>query len=231
VVVRTRAGKLQLRLAQPDKLTKAAEQAFLTALAATANVRLSAAAAGASARAFYRRAKQDRVFGREMRLALKIGYDRLECALIERACRSEEHCGEDSVWRDHVGANPLPPMTVAQAVQLFMMHRRTCRLDWEHREKRHEVASNAEVRNALQGAIAHETRGRHYEETGEWRFEDEAPPAELPPLELVTGWSRADPGKAPHNPDIAGFGGWRIGDMNAQRSSTSLRGRKRKGGS
>jgi len=48
MVVRTRGGKLQIRLAHPDKLTKACEQAFLYALSATANVRLSAAAARAS---------------------------------------------------------------------------------------------------------------------------------------------------------------------------------------
>jgi hypothetical protein len=36
---------------------------------------------------------------------------------------------------------------------------------------------------------------------------------ELVPLELVTGWSRADPSKAAHNPGVALFGGWRIEQM------------------
>jgi hypothetical protein len=32
----------------------------------------------------------------------------------------------------------------------------------------------------------------------------------LPDLSQVTGWSGADPEKAPHNPDRALFGGWRL---------------------
>lgn len=46
------------------------------------------------------------------------------------------------------------------------------------------------------------------------------PLPELPPLELVTGWSKACSGpvegagtkKKPHNPDLALFGGWRLSD-------------------
>jgi hypothetical protein len=51
MVVWTKNGRLQLRLAHPGKLTLVAEQAFLRALAATCNVRLSAAAAEAGFRA------------------------------------------------------------------------------------------------------------------------------------------------------------------------------------
>ena len=67
VVVRTRTGRLQLRPAHPGKLTKTCEQAFLLALSATANVRLSAAAAGASARAFYRPRESEPAFAPRMR--------------------------------------------------------------------------------------------------------------------------------------------------------------------
>jgi hypothetical protein len=35
----------------------------------------------------------------------------------------------------------------------------------------------------------------------------------LPDLAQVTGWSRADPGKAPHDPRRALFGGWRMEEM------------------
>ena len=35
----------------------------------------------------------------------------------------------------------------------------------------------------------------------------------LPDLAQVTGWSRADPDKAPHDESRALFGGWRIEDM------------------
>ena len=35
----------------------------------------------------------------------------------------------------------------------------------------------------------------------------------LPDLAQVTGWSNADPTKAPHYAERALFGGWRIEDM------------------
>jgi hypothetical protein len=35
----------------------------------------------------------------------------------------------------------------------------------------------------------------------------------LPDLAQVTGWSKADPAKAPYHPERALFGGWRIEDM------------------
>jgi hypothetical protein len=110
VVVRTRNGKLQIRLAHPDKITKAAEQAFLVALSATANVRLSAAAAGASARAFYRRRRQDLAFDRETRTALRIGYDRLEAAAMERSLQAMLGADSGAAWLGRaIEGNPLPP--------------------------------------------------------------------------------------------------------------------------
>jgi transcriptional regulator of acetoin/glycerol metabolism len=81
-VTRTASGRLQLRRPQRGRLTRAAEQAFLAALSATANVRLAAAAAGFSHSAFYHRRKTHPGFAREMRLALQLGYDRLELALL-----------------------------------------------------------------------------------------------------------------------------------------------------
>ena len=68
---------------------------------------------------------------------------------------------------------------------------------------------------AEQRQIAEEravARAERYETSGDWRYAHEAPPPELPPLELVTGWARGK-GKPKHNPDLALFGGWRIQDM------------------
>ena len=48
MVIRLKSGRLQVRAAQPGKLTRACEQAFLLALSACANVRLAAAAVGAA---------------------------------------------------------------------------------------------------------------------------------------------------------------------------------------
>jgi hypothetical protein len=81
-IVRRAGGRLQLRLARAGRITADAEHAFLAALSATANVRLSAAAAGFAHSSFYRRRQRDPAFAREYRLALKMGYDRLECAVF-----------------------------------------------------------------------------------------------------------------------------------------------------
>lgn len=118
VIVALKNGKLQLRAAMPGKLTRAAEQAFLMALAATCNVRLSAAAAGAVEAAFYRRRRRDPGFAREWDEALKMGYERLEAALIEGFNPwSHEHDG----WRDNEPL-PIPAMTTYQAMALLYHH-------------------------------------------------------------------------------------------------------------
>lgn len=220
MVVRTKSGRLQLRPAHRGKLTKACEQAFLTALSATANVRLSAAAAGASARAFYRRRQKNPAFAREFRLALRMGYQRLEAAALEAAL-PESHA--DDAWRHHEPP-PIPRMTADQALQLLFLHEKSVRQSWEQphrRRRRNETEEQHRMRlflmwRAEQRQIAEEeavARAARYEETGSWRHADEEVPPELPPLHLVTGWSKADPKKKPHHPGIALFGGWRIGDM------------------
>ncbi|MDP8994378.1 MAG: hypothetical protein M3N07_05240, partial [Pseudomonadota bacterium] len=206
MVVRTRSGRLQLRPAHKGKLTKAAEQAFLAALCATANIRLSAAAAGASPAAFYRRRRQSRAFAREFRLALEMGYERLEAAALIAAL-PESHA--DDAWRS-AEPPPIPPMSFGQAFQLLCLHEKSVRQQWDrpHRRRRRGESEQAYVerlramwvyqkaREAEDEALR---RAGRYEETGSWRLEDEPPPPELPPLELVTGWSRAR--NVVHNPD------------------------------
>jgi hypothetical protein len=224
MVVRTRDGKLQIRLAHKGKLTHEAEQAFLYALSATANVRLSAAAAGASARAFYRRRRQDPAFAREMRLALKMGWERIHAALVT-ATLPESHAHDG--WRRGDFA-PIPPMSVDQAMQLLHLHEKSVQQRWEapHRRRRRgesdeiysaRLAAMWRCENDLEAESAALRRAARYEETGDWRLEDEPPPPELPPLELVTGWSKAS-GRPAHNPGLALFGGWRIGDMARKRA-------------
>ncbi len=123
-IVRRNDGKLQVRRAQPNKLTHEAEQAFLAALSATCNIRLSAAAVGAAEAAFFRRRRQNPAFAREMRMALSQGYDQLELALCEsRMPGAHEH--DD--WR-HNEPPAIPPMTVNQALQLLYLHQKEARL-------------------------------------------------------------------------------------------------------
>jgi hypothetical protein len=219
MVVRTRGGKLQIRLAHPDKLTKACEQAFLYALSATANVRLAAAAAGASEAAFYRRRRQNPAFAREMRLALKMGWERLEMAAME-AAMPESH--SDDQWRN-CDLAPMPRFTPTQAVQLLSLHDKSVNQGWEEPHRRRRRGESDEIYSLrlqamwrvecnLEAEALALRRAARFEATGGWRHEDEVPPPQLPPLELVTGWSKAM-GKPAHHEGVALFGGWRIGDM------------------
>ena len=219
MVVRTRNGKLQIRLAHPDKLTKACEQAFLHALSATANVRLAAAAAGASPGAFYRRRRLNPAFAREMRLALKMGWERLEMAALQ-ASLPESH-GDDR-WRQ-CDLAPMPQFTANQAVQLLSLHDKSVNQGWEqpHRRQRRGESDQIyserlqamwRVEKSLEAEAEAVRRAARYEATGDWRHEDEPPPPELVPLDRVTGWSRAS-GRPAHHEGVALFGGWRIGDM------------------
>ncbi len=228
MVVRSRTGKLQIRLAHPDKLTKACEQAFLYALSATANIRLAAAAAGASPAAFYRRRRQNPAFAREMRLALKTAWERIHAALLVSTL-PESH--DDDRWRRGEWP-PLPAMTVNQAMQLLFLHEKSVHQRWEAPHRRRRRGESDEVYCDRLQAMGRAERNRdsdeaalrraaRFEETGGWRLEDEPPPPVLPPLSQVTGWSRAS-GRAPHHEGVALFGGWRIADMEQA-------GRRRKG--
>ncbi len=200
-IVRARGGRLQLHRQRPDRLAREHEQAFLAALSATANVSLSAAAAGFSKNSFYKRRQASPAFAREMRLALQMGYDRLEMALLERFDPASH---ADDAWRRN-DPPPIASMTPAQALQLMYLHQKEARLLAEpaHIKRRRGESREAHsyrlsamyearlerAREAFRVAEA-ERRAR-----GEpWIFgpEDIAP---LPALDQVTGWSKADPTK------------------------------------
>jgi hypothetical protein len=192
LVVRTRSGKLQVRPAHAGKLTWAAEQLFLQALAATANVRLSAAAAGASQAAFYRRRRQNLAFAREMRRALELGYTRLECAaFVAAAADSHEH----DAWFDNEPA-PIPPMTPDQALQLLALHRNPVRHGWEAPHRRRRRGESDAVYLERLRAMWESERAREREAEAVRRAierDGSVAPPELPPLpalDQVTGWSR-----------------------------------------
>jgi len=232
VVVRLKDGRLQMRRAHTGKLTRECEQAFLAALSATANVTLSAAAAGASPRAFYRRKKQSPGFAREMRMALQQGYDALELALLESmAPAAHEH----DEWR-HNEPPAIPPMSASQALQLMYLHQKEARLraepDWLKRRRGEPRAVHLE--RLAQMAEERDRRAREAFEIAEAerRVRGERTPLQdaekrllgLPDLAQVVArshagglgstarWSRADPDKVAHG-DSALFGGWRIEDM------------------
>ena len=235
-LARSRSGKVQLRRARAGRMTKAAEQLFLAALSASANVRLAAAAAGFAHSSFYALARRSPAFAREMRLALEMGYERLEGALLAGFC-AESY--EDDSWR-HNDPPPIAPMTPDQALQLLHLHQKTVQQSWDlpHRRKRRGESwdvyserlramwaveqSRAAERESLRRAALNE--GRHRPHPA-----DRLPA--LPALDQVAGWSKADPSKPKHNPDLALFGGWRLDD--ARQSGTlpgkGTKGRKDKG--
>lgn len=221
-LIRQHSGRLQLRAPTARRLTRAAEQAFLAALSATANVRLSAKAAGFTHSAFYQHKRNHPGFAREWRLALQLGYDRLELALIESSAATST---ADSAWRDN-DPPPIPPMTANQALQLLYLHQKEARLIDEQQHLKRRPGEPREA-HAMRLILLHEERQRRAREAfdlaetarraqreaaraGPEAGSDAPPP--LPALDQVTGWSRADASKAPTDATRALFGGWRLGD-------------------
>ncbi|HEU0045313.1 hypothetical protein [Sphingomonas sp.] len=220
-VIRTANGRLQLRRTLPSSLTCEHEQRFLAALSASANVRLSAAAAGFSHSAFYLRAKASPAFAREWRMALQQGYEALEMALV--AGWSEDSHQHDA-WR-HNAPPPVPPMTVNQALQLLYLHqKKVLNLDEPPHSKRRRGESSEAYSYRL-GAMhrARQERDREAFRVAEaarlargegpyWSDGEQGDAPQLPDLAQVTGWSKADATKTPHDDARALFGGWRIGE-------------------
>ena len=220
VVVRRNDGRLQMRSAQPGKLTRECEQAFLTALSATANVRLSAAAAGASPAAFYRKRKRNPAFAREYQLALETGYEQVEMALLASAVPESF---EDDHWRHNAPA-PIPPLTVNQALQLLYLHQKAALGGVTPEPLRLRPGETSEARSVRLGllyAAGMEREREKYRVAQAMKLAGDSaeppphapPPPVLPDLAQVVGWSKADPAKVPHDAGRALFGGWRLKDM------------------
>jgi hypothetical protein len=214
---RTPSGRLQLRRAGPRRLTRVVEQAFLAALSASANIRLSAAATGFSHSAFYQHARASPAFAREMRLALQMGYERLEMALIE-SWSPASHADDD--WR-HNDPPPIPPMTANQALQLLYLHQKEARLLAEPAHIRRRRGESKEAHSFRLSAMyeARLQRDREAFELAEAERRGQGEPClgdaagmSLPDLAQVRGWSRAKGEEEPEQ-DRALFGGRRVGDL------------------
>jgi hypothetical protein len=213
----SRTGRWQVRRARAGQIDHAARQRFLAALSATANVRLSAAAAGFGACAFYNHRYRNPAFAREWQLALEMGYERLKMALLATA---QPDSFADDDWRRNAPPD-MPPMTVNQALQLLYLHQKEAlSLDEPPHTKRRRGESSevhsfrlgamyeAQMeREALKFRIAEAERLARGEPTHQrWA------PGELPDLSQVTGWSKAS-GKPPTDASRALFGGWRMEDI------------------
>ena len=109
----------QLRKCGNKSWTKAKEQRFLSALAATCNVSRACDEAGVGMTSVYRRKKQNAAFRSAWLSAMAIAYQQLELVLLERAFNGTEklvnvRAGAPTTMREY--SNQL-------GVQLLKMHR------------------------------------------------------------------------------------------------------------
>lgn len=215
----SKTGRFQLRVTRPGMIDHAGRQRFLAALSATANVALSAAAAGIAVRNLYYHRQHNPGFAREWLLALQMGYDRLEMALLESAKLGSF---ADDDWRRN-DPPAIPPMSANQALQLLYLHQKEARL-WHTpvpdrlRPGETQVARSVMLgmihqakveQDRLKFQIAEAERLARGEPTYiDWAAEG----VTLPDLSQITGWSRAK-GKPPTDPTRALFGGWRMTDI------------------
>lgn len=220
--VRLANGGLQLRASTTRRIDGNARQAFLAALSATANVRLSARAAGFAHSSFYRLRDHDPAFAREMRLALQMGYNRIQVALID-SFAPESH--RDDAWRSN-DPPPIPKMTVGQAMQVLFLHWKEARMWGERPDRKRRRGENTETysRRLARKWRAEKAWDREGYEVAQAIATGGNAPAHLEParptlpaLEQVTGWSKARADAQPHDPDLALFGGWRLDDWEGRR--------------
>ena len=216
-IVRTASGRLQLRRAPPRLLDRQAEQTFLAALSATANVRLSAAATGFSHSAFYLRRRESPAFAREMRLALETGYEQLEMALLAAA---DPASYRDDAWR-HNDPPPIPRLSAGEALHLLHLHQKEVRLQAEPEHIKRRRGESGEAHSVRLAAMyeAEQQRAREAFDVAEAERRAAGEPhlfgpktLPLPALDQVKGWSKADPEKRGQDRERPMFGGWRIGD-------------------
>lgn len=99
-----------------QRWSRQAETIFLDELAASANVRGAAAAAGFSTTALYQRRRRCAGFAAAWAAALDQGYARVEALLLETAAASLSGMAFD-------GERAMPAMTVAEAMNLLKLHR------------------------------------------------------------------------------------------------------------
>ncbi len=214
---RSKTGRWQMRRAQAGMIDHAGRQRFLAALSATANVRLAAAAAGFGAGALYNHRYRNPAFAREWQLALEMGYERLETALLESTL-VESFADDD--WR-HNEPPAIPPMTANQALQLLYLHQKVVTLGSHPLLGRLRPGETSQARSAQLGLIYEAKQEREalkYRIAEAERLARGEPtyhrwaPGELPDLSQVTGWSKAS-GKPPKDASRALFGGWRLRDI------------------
>lgn len=143
VVTRCRNGRAQLRRARPGQLTEAALDAFLAALAASANLSFAARSIGVTTHAIAYRRKLDTAFDHLVRQALETGVECLQAQLLDAGLRSMDN--------RLAGHHPEPPaigfMTAPDALALLARQSRyLSNPPFWSAEKRAEQTSDAAAR-------------------------------------------------------------------------------------
>ncbi len=106
--------------------TDEVEDRFFSELAATCNVKASAAAVSFTPSTVYAHRKQRPEFAERWQAALDHGYARLEMELLSAA--NDSVAGEP--WTDE---RPIPPLTVDQVLKVLKLHQATVRLGFPAR--------------------------------------------------------------------------------------------------
>jgi hypothetical protein len=115
-------GRSKVIATRGKRWSDRSEKVFLETLAATCNVRLSAAEAGFSTTAVYGRRARWPAFREAWDAAIEHGYARIEAQLVERATDSVVRVELDGDW-----APSGPPLSVAEMMNLLKIHRAQAR--------------------------------------------------------------------------------------------------------
>ncbi|HTU12597.1 MAG TPA: hypothetical protein VMG08_17030 [Allosphingosinicella sp.] len=145
----------QLIASRGKRWTDAAEELFLDRLAASCNVTLSAKACGFSREAIYARRRREPRFAQRWDEALRIGYPRLEAALVEAAVNTMEGRPPDP-------ASPIPPMSARDAIAVLKLHQDRVHGTGRRPGWRGRPRSLAEVKASILKKLAalHRARGQ-----------------------------------------------------------------------
>ncbi len=113
-------GRPQIARARLHGWSPRVEERFLGALTACCNVKAACAEVGLTAASAYGHRQRWPAFARRWDAALALGYDRIECALIEAGCNLFSPGLPDAL-------PPIRGMTFDQAVRLLHMHKHAVR--------------------------------------------------------------------------------------------------------
>ena len=132
-VRRAKGRQTKLIRTAGKRWSAAAEMRFLEHLAASANIKASAEAAGFSTVAIYNRRLKDPHFAARWAEALEVGYMRLECLAIELGTNALS-------GTPPLGDQVLPPASFGEVLNLLKLHRAQVRggapqrYDWRRQE-------------------------------------------------------------------------------------------------